>query len=114
MSEWKRFFPRNMATWPESDGEYMVAAATRQGFGPNMLAKAYWRKREWLIDRENRHLGFYPHTITHFSSLPDLPAGPILESVTVVEDNYWAIWGPEVDGFPESSIIQDPGGESDE
>lgn len=114
MMEWTRFYPDRETNRPAVDGEYMIAAATRQGFGPVIRATAIWRKGEWVIPRESRQLGLYAHVITHFTSLPSLPAGPILESVTMTGGHYFANWGPEVDAFPESSIIRDPGGETDE
>lgn len=111
--EWTRFDSNKIFARPKEDGQYLIAGVTVQGQGPNVIAFAYWRHGEWQIGRESRQTGLYPHTIAWFASLPSLPAGPILESVSVVGQKYYADW-TEVDAEPESSIIQNPGGETDE
>ncbi len=141
MQDWKRFFPRNEATWPEGDGVYLVALAGRFEQGPNAMRFATFRRGEWSFEGDspstvveitgvNVIVGAY--LVTHYTSLPSLPALPILKAVKQRDRpkwatgpaEYYAIWeettGPtdncefaKLDAQPESSIIQKSGGETE-
>lgn len=139
MQDWKRFFPRNEATWPEGEGVYLVALAGRFEKGPNAMRFAKFKRGEWSFEAGSDQVEELaantmpgPYLITHYTSLPSLPALPILKAVKQKDRpnwatgpaEYYAIWeettGPtdncefaKLDAQPESSIIQKSGGKTE-